>query len=86
MFPYAIPKPGPTLRERVRRALKNEGPARGQLAVAQRVLGEKASSASLAEYQDVYRELRWLIADGEVVEKRDDEWGAPSYVYSLKGS
>lgn len=78
---FAAPKFGPTMRERVRAALKNEGPARGQLAIAQRVL---KPDAPLAEYQDVYRVLRGLIADGDVVEKRADECGAPSYIYTVQ--
>lgn len=81
MFPGFMLKPGPSLRERVRRALKNEGPARGQLTIAQRIL---APESSLAEYQAVYRALRELIADGTVIEKRDDECGAPSYIYTVK--
>ena len=81
MFPGFMFKPGPSLRERVLRTLKNEGPARGQLTIAQRIL---KADASLAEYQDVYRALRGLIADGTVIEKRADEWGAPSYIYTAK--
>jgi Fe2+ or Zn2+ uptake regulation protein len=66
--------------ERVQRALKNEGPARGQLEVARRILPD---GAALPEYQTVYDALRVLVRAGVVHEKRDDECGAPSYVYSI---
>jgi hypothetical protein len=79
MWFYPPKKAGPTLAEKVKLALKNEGPARGQLAIAQRLLSKEAP---FAEYQAVYSALRDLVAAGEVLEKRDDEWGAPSYVYS----
>jgi hypothetical protein len=71
-----------SLTSRVLAALKNEGLAKGQLEIAKRVLPKNGEGASLAEYQAVYAELRSLIRTGVVVEKRADEWGAPSYVYS----
>jgi hypothetical protein len=83
MFPFfdAAPK-GPTMRERVLRALQNEGPARGQLTIALRIV---KPTASLAEFQEVFAALRTLVRDGSVLEKAADEWGAPSYVYEVGG-
>jgi len=82
MWFHLAKKPEKSLASRVLAALKNEGPARGQLEIAKRVLPQNGKQSTLAQYQAVYAELRSLIRTGVVVEKRDDQWGAPSYVYS----